>query len=489
MKDWLPLGLHASAALLFGLGYYLQYSNACLSNLNKLQYSVYISRGAGLTLSVFMTLNVAIHLKHTLRFARKKLPWIYTWYPHRALEIHKCLAGILIVYSLIHSTSHYFNFYTAETLGIARMYFIHYRTYGGVTGHIMIPGMLIIGYFSTKYYRKWDFRFFEWTHRFYWFVFLAFVFHSRGCFVKQNDSKCLPYFSIYHFSFTLLLFIIEKTLYIFNKELCIKCVVYYKNTIKLTLEEKEKNSWWKRKSFRCNPGEYIKIKVPEISQEFHPFTVTSHYQFDNDIVLYIKQEGDWTCQLRDYIEDTTNPYLVSFQYQGPFSSPCDTYFKYDSTVLVATGIGITPFISVLKDYYIKYNSNPLVFPYKMELVWIINDKSDITMVQELFKKLNTLPLSCYRCKVFLTEKFEEHGWNLATSSMSRITDMRESGVELYYGRPDFGNIMENFKRYSRVPNTGVFCCANKEAKKKLRCAVVNHSSKVYTLNFIEEPFL
>jgi hypothetical protein len=35
----------------------------------------------------------------------------------------------------------------------------------------------------------------------------------------------------------------------------------------------------------------------------------------------------------------------------------------------------------------------------------------------------------------------------------------------------------------------VFCCANKEAKKKLRCAVVNHSSKVYTLNFIEEPFL
>lgn len=482
-------GLHIVALGLFILGYYLQYSNACLSNLNHLQYSVYISRGAGLTLSVFMTLNLAVNLKHTLRLLRRlRLLQLYKWYPQNSLYIHRHLAGIVIVYSLIHSMAHYFNFYTAENLGIARMYFIHYHTYGGITGHIMVVSMLFTAYFATKYYRKYNFRMFEIFHQFYWFMSLAFIFHSRGCFVRQNDSKCLPYFSMYHFSATMILFILEKSTVLFTKPLYIKDIMYYKNCLKLILSEKENTLPWQYLNFKCNPGEYIKVKIPIISSEFHPFTVTSHQRFDNDIVLYIKQVGDWTCKLRDFIEDN-DINTIEISYQGPFSSPCDTYMLYDAVLLVATGIGITPFISILKDYYLYHHENPGYLNRKLELIWVVNNKGDIDIVKDLIKKMTTLPESYFRFKMFLTEKFEENGWNLATSSMNRVVDMRELGVELYYGRPDFYKVIDDFKAYTNVKNSGIFCCANKEAKTKLRGVVVNTTNKSRQLTFIEEPFL
>jgi predicted ferric reductase len=54
--------------------------------------------------------------------------------------------------------------------------------------------------------------------------------------------------------------------------------------------------------------------------------------------------GDWTKALHDKVKvPTTRPVFIA----GPFASPYATANKYDNLILVASGIGITPALSII----------------------------------------------------------------------------------------------------------------------------------------------
>jgi len=117
------------------------------------------------------------------------------------------------------------------------------------------------------------------------------------------------------------------------------------------------------------PGNYAEIKIPSISLfEWHPFTIASPPDSDNvgTATFYIKAAGRWTNALYDYAStqsggalpmnilrtktgDVENPDKhkgIDVNIRGPFGAPAQNYSAYKHIILIGTGIGVTPALSV-----------------------------------------------------------------------------------------------------------------------------------------------
>jgi NADPH oxidase len=83
---------------------YLQASSKKLEGLNVLKYSVWISRGAGLVLSVDATVILLPMCRNVLRWLRPQIRWLPL---DESAWFHRQVAYSLLVFSGIHTAAHY----------------------------------------------------------------------------------------------------------------------------------------------------------------------------------------------------------------------------------------------------------------------------------------------------------------------------------------------------------------------------------------------
>jgi NADPH oxidase len=93
-----------AAVSLTNLCRWKQVGDARLAPLNTLQYSVWISRGAGLVLSVDGAMILLPMCRTILRFIRPKFRWLPL---DESQWFHRQVAYSLLLYSIIHTTAHY----------------------------------------------------------------------------------------------------------------------------------------------------------------------------------------------------------------------------------------------------------------------------------------------------------------------------------------------------------------------------------------------
>lgn len=95
------------------------------------------------------------------------------------------------------------------------------------------------------------------------------------------------------------------------------------------------------------PGAYYKVKIPALSWlEWHPFSLASSDVASN-IEFLIKDLGNWTTdlgKLLDKADGKTQNLLLMVR--GPYFAPAVHSLKYKNSMLVAAGIGVTPFLSI-----------------------------------------------------------------------------------------------------------------------------------------------
>lgn len=109
-------------------------------------------------------------------------------------------------------------------------------------------------------------------------------------------------------------------------------------------------------SLRFEPTSTLFVNVPCVSRlQWHPFTVTSSGRFEPDrLSVVIGRRGDWTQKLYKTVSSLPPSFdgRLDVSVEGPYSPATSTGFlgnEHDSLVMVSGGIGITPFISIIRE--------------------------------------------------------------------------------------------------------------------------------------------
>jgi hypothetical protein len=109
---------------------------------------------------------------------------------------------------------------------------------------------------------------------------------------------------------------------------------------------------------------YALVNVPWLAKaEWHAFSLFRHPTLPDHSCVCMSVNGDWTRALHEKTRvPTCRPCWIS----GPFASPYSTAVNYDNLILVASGIGITPALSIINSHKATRRIN---------LIWVCRDPS------------------------------------------------------------------------------------------------------------------
>jgi len=169
-----------------------------------------------------------------------------------------------------------------------------------------------------------------------------------------------------------------------SKEYTISDIVVECDNI-ITLKFKPKN----HKLFNYKPGQFLYVKLynKEIPKDEHPFTISSSPTELDSVSVTVKQLGDFTNSLvKAKVGDKA--YV-----DGSFGSFTHLDLPKDNKMcFIAGGIGITPFLSMLRYLNIKEKDRQVI------LLWGVRDSSELICNEELasiesnMKNLTIIPV-------------------------------------------------------------------------------------------------
>ncbi|PVV03257.1 hypothetical protein BB560_002277 [Smittium megazygosporum] len=493
-----------------------------------------------------------------------------------AISFHKFVGWTIVFFSFLHTIPHYRNYYilasaTASTYSrsVTKQFFILLVTSGpSWTGHIMLLLLMFISVPALERFRRNNFnRFFYFHHLFFVFLFL-FSIHGAFCLLKPSQppycSRGSAFWKYYLFSGVLYLF--ERVVrelrcsplskYVGDSSSrftgTISKVILHPSRVVEIQMQKDSNSEFKA-------GQYVYLNCPAVSlDQWHPFTLTSAPE-ENFYSVHMKIVGDWTTALSSTLgidELSTefekvdqpllnNPYhfpnsstktltspiisktqtnrqslmlkinkfsLPKLIIDGPFGSASEEVFCHDVAILVGAGIGVTPFASILKSIWYRYNV-PGKFSslQKVYFIWVQRETQSFEWFQDLLLAIEEEeivefgPLTINNGKsknpnifiefqIYLTEKFNKVQvgnviFNDNEGFKDVITNLKSP---TYYGRPNFDSILGSVASNHDGADVGVFFCGpgqmGQDIENSIKKWAINNQKNETTFSFKKENF-
>jgi predicted ferric reductase len=128
------------------------------------------------------------------------------------------------------------------------------------------------------------------------------------------------------------------------------------------------------------PGQFASIRVMTDGgwSEPHPFTISCDAH-DNRLRFTIKSIGDFTSSIRDWKPGTP------VQCSGPMGAFCKDIASQENIVMIAGGVGITPFLSVLRTFRTDGAANAILLFWSNKTVEDAFARSEL---EDLTRHLN-----------------------------------------------------------------------------------------------------
>lgn len=182
--------------------------------------------------------------------------------------------------------------------------------------------------------------------------------------------------------------------------------------------------------FEFRAGDFVFLLIPALSRfEWHPFTISSPPERRDAFTLHVRTLGDYTDALhrackhwpeisRGVIEPTPDlsPRLirrltaclgrVPVYLDGPHGAPANDIFHCKVPVLIAAGIGVTPFASILQSLMLLHKAQQLgsLEVTKVYFIWINRDQRAFEWFTELLADLSRQdPGGFFDLRLFLTD--------------------------------------------------------------------------------------
>uniref|UniRef100_A0A3B3QDK7 NADPH oxidase 3 n=1 Tax=Paramormyrops kingsleyae TaxID=1676925 RepID=A0A3B3QDK7_9TELE len=372
----------------------------------------------------------------------------------------------------------------------------------GLSGLVITLVLALMVTSSTEFIRRSSYEVFWFTHHFFVVFLVGLVIHGIGGIVRgqtaesllmHNVSYCrehldewgdvdqcpLPHFrgsdpaSWKWIIAPSLLYICERILR-FTRSLqpvaITKVVTHPSNVVELQMT---------KTGFRMEPGQYVYLQCPAIAPlEWHPFTLTSAPEEDH-FSVHVRVAGDWTAALyatyTGHQGDSRIPQL-RLAVDGPFGSASRDVFRYEVSVCIAAGIGVTPFASVLKSLQYK-SSNPrkAMKLQKLYFFWICRDTTAFEWFRDLLLSLEGDTTGTGRLvsfHIYLTS-WDDAQVRQGEVPQDVVTGFRE---KTFFGRPNWDQEFRSIADSHPGSNIGVFLCGPKAISKVIRKMCSTHST-------------
>lgn len=390
----------------------------------------------------------------------------------RHVEIHKLIGYIVTFCSIGHSICH-----------IVNTGFISNTLYN--SGYFLFLSSFFM--FVTFLLKKYNFSLFKFVHLLYYPWLIVSIIHM--------------YELIYWFLVPLIIFSID-TLHNFNKLQISKI-----NNVEI-IDDKMIYLPVPRK-IDSVPGAYYYICIPSCGYEWHPYSVASSSLL-NQLLFLIEIKGDWTTKVYNLLKHKKySEYNILVM--GPYLTSSVDILKNDNKnkLCVCSGIGITPFLSVidtkidsvlvnreyrdihkkifnvdfeqirakkliqiqLRKYCVirEFNFNE----QQLKVIWIFRDLDNVnnffTYIKEIMRDSRNVELEIYITSKSYTDEMkiefiEKHNCNR---------------INIIFGRPNFKEILDD----ENIRYDSVYYCGNPQLKDSLI-----ESCQEFKINFYSEMF-
>ncbi|XP_060604820.1 dual oxidase 1-like [Ruditapes philippinarum] len=427
--------------------------------------SVIMFTYAGLLIT--MCKNLITGLRET--FLHRFVPFDYFH------ALHKFIACISLVFTVLHVTAHCVNFYHVCTQPSTdlncyfREYFrathelasFHYWAFGtitGLTGICLVVLLIVLFVFALPLARRHLFHMFWKTHNLYIAIYILTFLHGSARLVQE------PHFP-YYIVGPAVLFIIDKLISISRATIeltVIKAELLPSDVTALTVI--------KPPGFEYQSGQWAQVACKTLgAREFHPFTMTSapHEKY---LKFHIRAVGPWTTNIRRIFDPSSRAGsgFSKLLLDGPFGEGHQDWYRYEVSVLIGGGIGVTPFASILKDIVHKSQMDVTIRCKKVYFLWVTRTQKQFEWVTDIIRDLEAVDHNkMVTTHIFVTEfksKFdlrtsmlyicERHFQKIAGKSLF-------TGLEAvtHFGRPSFLQFLESLRyEHKKVKRLGIFSC-------------------------------
>ncbi|XP_061284876.1 dual oxidase 1 isoform X2 [Bos javanicus] len=461
---------------------------------------IILSRGTAASISFMFSYILLTMCRNLITFLRETFLNRYVPFD-AAVDFHRLIASTAIVLTVLHSAGHVVNVYLFSISPLSvlsclfpglfhdngsefpqKYYWWFFQTVPGLTGVMLLLILAIMYIFASRHFRRCSFRGFWLTHHLYILLYVLLIIHGSFALIQ------LPRFHIF-FLVPALIYVGDKLVSLSRKKVEISVVKAELLPSGVTHLEFQRPQGFEYKS-----GQWVRIACLALgTTEYHPFTLTSA-PHEETLSLHIRAAGPWTTRLREIYSPPTDDSCAKYPklyLDGPFGEGHQEWHKFEVSVLVGGGIGVTPFASILKDLVFKSSVSCQVFCKKIYFIWVTrtqrqfewladiireveeNDRQDLVSVHiyitQLAEKFDLRTTMLYIC--------ERHFQKVLNRSL--FTGLRSV---THFGRPPFEAFFNSLQKvHPQVRKIGVFSCGPPGMTKNVEkaCQLINRQDRTH----------
>ncbi|TNY19536.1 ferric reductase NAD binding domain-containing protein [Rhodotorula diobovata] len=423
----------------------------------------------------------------------------------KSIAFHEIVAWSIVFWSIVHTVAHLLNsWWLAATMtsGPGTCFLgalmVNGTTGPFVTGWIMLALLGLMAWFAAEKRRRKHFQRFFYSHHLAVAFFFLWQLHGMFCMIRPDKPPYCAWSQIGVFwmfwSVGGLLYVSERILREVrsrHRTYLSKVVVHPGKTVELQI---------KKEKTMMRAGQYIMLNCPAVSLwQWHPFTLTSAPEEDH-LSIHFRVVGDWTqalaealgCEFdgRDNVskeiagEDAAVPLvtvLPRIMVDGPFGTASEDVLQFEVSLLVGAGIGVTPFASILKHIWYRFN-NPEGEAMKLRKVyffWICRDYASFEWFQSLLAAIEAQDLANHiEIHTYLTGRVPANDVlnifaNDVGNEFDAVTQLRSP---THYGRPNWNRIFASLADQHPATDVGTFFCGPEPLAKTLHKSCIKFTS-------------
>uniref|UniRef100_F7E726 NAD(P)H oxidase (H2O2-forming) n=1 Tax=Callithrix jacchus TaxID=9483 RepID=F7E726_CALJA len=480
--------------------YYYAFAAHHMGITDTTRVGIILSRGTAASISFMFSYILLTMCRNLITFLRETFLNRYVPFD-AAVDFHRLIASTAIVLTVLHSVGHVVNVYlfSISPLSILsclfpglfhddgsefpqKYYWWFFQTVPGLTGVVLLLVLAIMYVFASHHFRRRSFRGFWLTHHLYILLYVLLIIHGSFALIQ------LPRFHIF--------FLVPAIIYGGDKLVSLSRKKVEISVVKAELLPSGVTylRFQRPQGFEYKSGQWVRIACLSLgTTEYHPFTLTSAPHEDT-LSLHIRAAGPWTTRLREIYSAPTGDRCARYPklyLDGPFGEGHQEWHKFEVSVLVGGGIGVTPFASILKDLVFKSSVSCQVFCKKIYFIWVTRTQRQFEWLADIIREVEENDhqdlVSVHIYITQLAEKFdlrttmlyicERHFQKVLNRSL--FTGLRSI---THFGRPPFEPFFNSLQEvHPQVRKIGVFSCGPPGMTKNVEkaCQLINRQDRTH----------